>query len=159
MSVSLDNSLTVQTGQTAPGFTLMADNGESITLSQFKGNKIVLYFYPKDDTPGCTQQACDFRDNQKKFEDKGAIILGISRDQNASHQKFKNKYGLNFPLLTDEDGKVCEVYGVVQPKSLFGKTFLGINRSTFLIDENFIIQKIWRKVKVDNHFQDVLNNL
>jgi peroxiredoxin Q/BCP len=159
MAISLDPSPHLIVGQPAPDFTLIADNGEAITLSQLKGKKIVLYFYPKDDTPGCTQQACDFRDNQSEFAKKGTIILGISRDNNASHQKFKNKYSLNFPLLTDEEGKVCEAYGVWQQKSMYGKTYFGIERSTFLIDENLNIQKIWRKVKVDDHFQEVLKAL
>lgn len=146
----------VDVGTQAPDFSLIADNGNLVTLSQLKGQKIVLYFYPKDDTSGCTQQACDFRDHQLEFAAKGAIILGISRDGNASHQKFKAKYALTFPLLTDDDGKVCEAYGVWKQKSMYGKTYFGIERSTFLIDENFHIQKVWRKVKVTDHFQNVL---
>ncbi|RZI46757.1 thioredoxin-dependent thiol peroxidase [Candidatus Finniella inopinata] len=146
-------------GSQAPDFSLMADNGDHVTLSQLKGEKIILYFYPKDDTSGCTQQACDFRDHQAEFAAKGAVILGISRDSNASHQKFKSKHTLNFPLLTDEDGKVCEAYGVWKEKSMYGKTYFGIDRSTFLIDENLCIQKIWRKVKVTDHFQEVLKAL
>lgn len=153
----MDFSLKV--GSPVPDFSLMADNGDMITLSHFNGQKVVLYFYPKDDTSGCTQQACDFRDHRSDFAAKGVVILGVSRDSNASHQKFKSKYTLNFPLLTDEDGKVCEAYGVWQQKSMYGKTYFGIERSTFLIDENLCFQKVWRKVKVTDHFQDVLKAL
>ena len=146
-------------GKSAPDFSLIADDGHSFTLSSLKGQKIVLYFYPKDDTSGCTKQACDFRDNLSDFEAKGAKIIGISRDDTKRHQNFKTKYQLNFPLLSDPDAKVCELYGVWVEKSMYGRKYFGIDRSTFLIDEAFVIQSVWRKVKVPGHFEAVLKSL
>jgi peroxiredoxin Q/BCP len=151
--------MTLNIGDPAPDFSLMSDQNELITLQSLRGKRVVLYFYPKDDTPGCTQEACDFRDSMTFFADKNTVILGISRDNPDKHQRFKQKHQLPFPLLADENGDICEAYGVLDKKSLFGKTFLGIERATFLIDENGIIQAIWRKVKVKGHTQQVLNEL
>ena len=146
-------------GDKAPDFTLPTDEEKNVTLSQLKGKKVVLYFYPKDNTPGCTKEACDFRDQFAAFKNEGAIVLGISKDSAKAHSKFKQKYALPFTLLVDANADVCEAYGVINKKSLFGKTFLGIQRSTFLIDEKGIIRAIWRKVKVPGHVEQVLNEL
>lgn len=146
-------------GDKAPEFTLPADTNENISLKQFRGKKVIIYFYPKDNTPGCTKEACDFRDNFSQFKQHEAVIFGISKDSPATHLKFKQKHELPFTLLSDKDAKVCEAYGVINPKSLFGKTFLGIQRSTFLIDENGVIQGIWRKVKVPQHAETVFDHL
>lgn len=143
----------------ASDFSLTADDGNLFTLSSLKGKKIILYFYPKDDTSGCTAQACDFRDHNSEFKAKNAIIIGISKDDTKRHQNFKNKYQLNFPLLTDADGKICELYGVWKEKSMYGRKYFGIERSTFYIDENFTVRQIWRKVKVPGHFGEVLKAL
>jgi peroxiredoxin Q/BCP len=142
-------------GSPAPGFTLPADGGGKISLSDFQGRNVALYFYPKDDTPGCTAESCDFRDQAPDFENLNAAIIGISKDSPASHDKFKKKYNLNFPLASDEDGKVCEAYGVWVEKSMYGKKYMGIERSTFLIDAQGQIAAIWRKVKVEGHAAEV----
>jgi thioredoxin-dependent peroxiredoxin len=144
-------------GDQAPDFTLPTDQDQSITLSHLRGKKVVLYFYPKDQTPGCTKEACDFRDQFAQFKQHGVEVFGISKDSVKSHQKFKEKHSLPFTLLVDENGDVCEAYGVINKKSLFGKTFLGIERRTFLIDEKGKIAAIWRKVKVNGHVEQVLN--
>ena len=146
-------------GKQAQDFSLVADDGTSFALSSLKGRKIILYFYPKDDTSGCTAQACDFRDNNSKFNAKNAVIIGISRDDTKSHQNFKIKYQLNFTLLTDTDGAVCQLYDVWKEKSMYGRKYFGIERSTFYIDESFTIRQIWRKVKVPGHFEEVLRVL
>ena len=138
-------------GSTAPDFTLSSDEGEDVTLSALQGRKVVLYFYPKDDTPGCTAQACDFRDAQPRFEGIDAVVLGVSPDSVASHAKFREKFDLNFPLLADVDHEVCEAYGVWKEKKLYGRTFMGVERSTFLIDEEGVIEEVWRKVKPRGH--------
>jgi len=151
--------MALQVGDKAPEFTLTTDTNEILSLKKLRGKKVILYFYPKDNTPGCTQEACDFRDHFPKFTQQQAIILGISKDSPTLHQKFKQKYALPFTLLSDPDAKVCEAYGVINPKSFFGKTFLGIQRSTFLIDEQGTIQGIWRKVKVSKHAETVYNHL
>lgn len=151
--------MTLQIGDLAPDFTLLNENEESITLSALRGKKVVLYFYPKDMTPGCTQEACDFRDSFSQFRKHNTEIFGISKDKAKSHGKFKEKYQLPFSLLVDGDAKVCTAYDVVNPKSLFGKTFLGIQRSTFLIDEKGVIRAIWRGVKVSGHIEKVLNEI
>ncbi len=145
----------LHTGDPAPKFTLPGDNGQEISLDDFRGKKIVLYFYPKDDTPGCTTESCDFRDHIAAFNALGAAVIGISKDSVARHDKFKAKHGLNFPLASDEHGDVCERYGVWKEKSMYGKTFMGIERSTFLIDENGKIAAIWRKVKVPGHVAEI----
>jgi peroxiredoxin Q/BCP len=151
--------MTLQIGDPAPDFSLQSDQNQPISLKKLRGKKVLLYFYPKDDTPGCTREACDFRDSINLFTDKNTEIFGVSKDTPKKHEKFKQKYQLPFTLLADETGDVCEAYGVIDKKSLFGKTFLGIERSTFLIDEQGIIQAIWRKVKVTGHTQQVLDEL
>ncbi len=151
--------MTINIGDPAPDFILTSDKNETISLKNLRGKNVVLYFYPKDNTPGCTREACDFRDTVKEFEKHNAIILGISKDSPTKHQKFKKKYELPFTLLADETGDVCQAYGVINKKSLFGNTFLGIQRSTFLIDAEGKISAIWRKVKVDGHTQQVLDEL
>jgi thioredoxin-dependent peroxiredoxin len=135
---------------------MLADDGRKVSLKDFRGKKVVLYFYPKDDTTGCTAEACSFRDNLARVTTKGAVVLGVSRDDNASHRKFKDKYDLNFPLLSDDSGKVTETYGVWQTKSMYGREYKGIVRTTFLIDEKGKIAKIWPKVKVEGHADEVL---
>lgn len=146
-------------GSTAPAFTLPADGNTTLSLKDFRGQKVVLYFYPKDDTPGCTTESCAFRDNIKQFEKLGVQIIGLSKDSPESHDKFKKKYDLNFPLASDTDGKVCEAYGVWVEKNMYGKKSMGIERSTFLIDEQGKIAALWRKVKVDGHLDEVMDAL
>ena len=148
----------IKEGNKAPDFTALDQNGKKIKLSSFKGKKnIVLYFYPKDMTPGCTTQACDFRDQLKKF--KNTVILGVSIDSQERHQKFIEKYDLPFSLLADTDKKVVQKYGVWQEKKLYGKTFMGIVRTTFLIDKTGTVKKIFPKVKVKTHIEEVLKEL
>jgi len=148
----------IKEGNKAPDFTALDQNGKKVKLSSFKGKKnVVLYFYPKDMTPGCTTQACDFRDQQKQF--KNTVILGVSIDSQERHQKFIEKYDLPFTLLADTDKKVVEKYGVWQEKKLYGKTFMGIVRTTFLIDKTGTVRKIFPKVKVKTHIEDVLSAL
>ena len=148
----------IKEGNKAPDFTALDQNGEKVKLSSFKGKKnVILYFYPKDMTPGCTTQACDFRDQQKRF--KATVILGVSIDSQERHQKFIEKYDLPFKLLADTDKKVVEKYGVWQKKKLYGKTFMGIVRTTFLIDKSGTVRKIFPKVKVKNHIEEVLAEL
>lgn len=143
--------MTLTVGSPAPDFTLPADGGGSVTLSALKGRPVVLYFYPKDDTPGCTTESCDFRDAQPDFAGLGTEIIGLSRDPPASHDKFKAKHGLTFPLASDTDGKVCEAYGVWVEKLNYGKKYMGIERTTVLIDKDGNVAKVWRKVKVAGH--------
>jgi peroxiredoxin Q/BCP len=143
-------------GDLAPDFTLPADGGKTLSLSDFRGQKLVLYFYPKDDTSGCTAEACDFRDNLKTFDTAGVQVVGVSKDSPASHDKFKAKHSLTFPLASDEDGKICEAYGVWKEKSMYGRTYMGIERSTFLIGADGKIARVWRKVKVKGHADEVL---
>jgi peroxiredoxin Q/BCP len=145
-----------QAGDKAPALKLPDENGKAVSLADFKGKKVVLYFYPKDATPGCTTEACDFRDNLNRLTKAGAVVLGISADSEASHKKFKEKQGLNFPLLSDPDRKAIEAYGVWQEKSLYGRRFMGIVRSTFIIDETGRIAKVFPKVKVGGHVDEVL---
>jgi len=151
--------MSLSVGDKAPDFCLPSDSDKSVCLKDFLGKNVILYFYPKDNTPGCTREACDFRDAMPQYVNKNTVILGISKDSPTKHRKFIDKYTLPFPLLADENGDVCELYGVIDKKSLFGKTFLGINRSTFLIDEKGIIRKIWRKVKVNGHTNDILSSI
>ncbi len=146
-------------GDQAPDFTLPADDGSQVTLSGLRGSKVVLYFYPKDDTSGCTAQACEYRDILPRIREAGAVVLGVSPDPVASHEKFKNKYDLNFPLLADEDHGVAEAYGVWKEKSMYGRTYWGIERSTFLIDEEGRVEKAWRKVKAKGDAGKVLSEL
>jgi peroxiredoxin Q/BCP len=151
--------MTLAIGDKAPEFTLLDDKENNVSLSKLRGKKVVLYFYPKDNTPGCTKEACDFRDHFAVFKKHGVEVFGISKDSAKAHAKFKEKYTLPFTLLVDNNADVCEAYGVINKKSLFGKTFLGIQRSTFLIDEKGIIRAVWRKVKVPGHVEQVLNEL
>lgn len=145
----------LEKGQKAPDFSSLTDMGEALSLSDLKGQKTVLYFYPKDDTPGCTKQACGFTQNMPHFEELGVRVIGVSKDTPEKHQKFKKKYDLNFTLLSDTEGSLCDTYGVWKEKSMYGKTFLGIERTTFLIDEDLNILEIWRKVSVKDHIEDV----
>lgn len=149
----------IKEGKKAPSFTAVDDNGKKVSLKDFAGKKVVLYFYPKDMTPGCTTEACDFRDSMTKLKRKKVAVLGVSRDSQARHEKFRDKYDLNFPLLVDEDGKICEKYGVWQEKSLYGKKFMGIVRSTFIIDSEGKIAKHYPKVKVKGHVDQILEDL
>jgi thioredoxin-dependent peroxiredoxin len=149
--------MTVEAGMAAPNFTLEANNGEKISLSDFQGKNIVLYFYPKDMTPGCTTEACDFRDQYENFEALNAVILGVSPDPVNKHVKFVEKYGLPFLLLADPDHQVAEAYGVWQLKKNYGKEYMGIERSTFVIDKEGKVAKEWRKVKVKGHVEEALN--
>jgi peroxiredoxin Q/BCP len=151
--------MSVKAGDKAPDFTLLADGGRKIALKALKGKAVVLYFYPKDDTSGCTAEACAFRDAFPDFSRVKAEVVGISRDSVASHDKFKKKYKLPFALATDEDGKVCEAYGVWVEKSMYGRKYMGIERSTFLIDKVGVVRHIWRKVKVPGHAAEVLEAL
>jgi peroxiredoxin Q/BCP len=146
----------VQEGRPAPDFSLTSDTGETVTLSSLRGSNVVLYFYPKDDTPGCTTQACGIRDSWGEFEDRGAVVLGISPDSETSHVKFKDKFGLPFTLLADPDHATAEAYGVWVEKKNYGKTRMGIERSTFLIDRDGTVTKVMRSVKPDTHAADVL---
>lgn len=149
----------LEIGQRAPEFILMASNGQEVSLSDYQGRKVVLYFYPKNMTPGCTQEACSFRDANAEIEAKGAVILGISPDELKSHAKFIERNDLPFLLLSDADHCVSEKYGVWQLKKMYGREYLGIVRSTFLIDEEGILVKEWRKVKVAGHTDEVLKSL
>lgn len=147
------------TGTPAPDFTLPASDGSTVTLSALRGQHVVLYFYPKDDTPGCTIEACSFRDNWHTLEQRGVRVLGISRDSVESHQKFAAKFGLPFTLLSDESGEVTEKYGVWGEKSMYGKTYMGIFRVTFAIGPDGVIEHVWEKVKPEGHATEVLSFL
>ena len=149
----------VEEGKPAPDFELMSDEGKSVRLSQLRGQPVVVYFYPKDDTPGCTKQACGIRDSYDAFGERGAVVLGISPDDETSHVKFKQKYGLPFTLLADPDHKVADEYGVWGERSLYGKKYMGIERSTFVIDGDGNVSKVMRRVKPDTHAQQVLDAL
>jgi peroxiredoxin Q/BCP len=148
--------MSLKTGDKAPDFTLSTDGGGQISLSKLRGKKVVLYFYPKDDTSGCTAEACGFRDSFAHFGKNDAVVIGLSRDSVASHDKFKKKHELPFALASDEEGKVCEAYGTWVEKSMYGRKYMGIERATFLIDEKGVIRNIWRKVKVPGHVEEVL---
>ena len=143
-------------GDKAPDFSAPTGGGGKLKLSSLKGRKVVLYFYPKDDTPGCTTEACGFRDNLKSFGKADAEIVGVSKDSEKSHDKFKAKYELPFTLVSDADGKICEAYGTWVEKSMYGRNYMGIERATFLIDEKGVVRNIWRKVKVTGHVDEVL---
>ena len=148
----------LKTGAKAPGFSIETTLGTK-QLTSFRGKHLILYFYPKDDTPGCTNEAKDFSDLAEKFEAADAAILGVSRDSLIRHQKFAQKHGLQIELGSDESGSVCEAYGVWVEKNLYGRTYMGIARSTFLIDPKGILTRIWPKVRVKGHAQDVLDSL
>ena len=149
----------VQAGTKAPDFDLPAHDGSTISLKSLEGKRVVLYFYPKDDTPGCTTQACDLRDNHAAVQAQGAVVLGVSPDPPSSHAKFREKYRLNFPLLSDEDHRVAEAYGVWKEKSMYGRKFWGIERSTFIIDEDGVVAEVWRKVSPKGHAERVAATL
>lgn len=145
----------LKVGDAAPDFKLPRDGGGEIALNDFKGQKLVVYFYPKDDTPGCTKEACGFKDALEDFNTLNTSVVGISKCSVSKHDKFKAKYDLNFPLASDEDGDACERYGVWVEKNMYGRKYMGIERATFLIDESGKIAQIWRKVKVKDHIEDV----
>ena len=150
---------TLKIGEPAPDFRLPADNGTTVSLADFRGKKVILYFYPKDDTPGCTSQACGFRDAYPQIEEKNAVVIGVSPDSVKSHQKFKTKYDLPFLLVADEDHQLAEAYGVWGEKSMYGKRYFGIERTTFLINQTGKIIAVWRKVKVKNHVQEIIEKI
>ncbi len=148
--------MTTEIGKPAPDFSMPTDGGGQVSLGGLKGKTVILYFYPKDDTPGCTKEACGFRDNLAAFEGAEAVVIGVSKDSVAKHDKFKSKYELPFTLGSDEDGKVCEAYGTWVEKSMYGKKYMGIERATFLIDGKGVLRQEWRKVKVPGHVEAVL---
>lgn len=149
----------LKTGEKAPDFKLNAEDGKIYSLKDFKGKKLVLYFYPKDMTSGCTAEACDFRDNIKLFQKKNTVIVGVSKDSMESHIKFKSKYELPFSLLSDESMNMLKAYGVWKEKSMYGRKYMGIERTTYIIDENGIIIEIYNKVKVKGHIEEILNKI
>jgi peroxiredoxin Q/BCP len=148
--------MSIEIGDKAPDFTLPTDGNGKVSLGKLRGQKVVLYFYPKDDTPGCTAEACGFRDNFPKFGKLEATVIGISRDTVAAHDKFKKKHELPFILAADEKGEVTERYGVWVEKSMYGRKYMGIERATFLIDEKGVVRGLWHKVKVSGHVEAVL---
>ena len=149
----------LKVGDKAPVFAGIDDQGKKVELKNFRGKKVILYFYPKDNTPGCTQESCDFRDVISRIKKKDTVVLGVSPDSVASHQKFKVKFSLPFPLISDEDHKIAMAYGTWQEKSMYGKKYMGIVRSTFVIDGNGLIFQVYEKVKVKGHVDAVLNTL
>jgi peroxiredoxin Q/BCP len=149
----------IEEGKTAPAFNLDTSDGSKVRLSELKGKPVVLYFYPRDDTPGCTKEACAFRDRKQEIVALGAVVLGISPDTVDSHVKFRDKFELNFPLLADVNHKVAEKYGAWREKNMYGKKSMGIQRSTFLIDAQGKIAKVWKRVQVDGHDQQVIDAL
>jgi peroxiredoxin Q/BCP len=149
----------LEVGTKAPTLNLPDAQGKKVKLSDFKGSPVVLYFYPKDDTPGCTKEACAFRDQSEAFKKLGAVVLGVSTDSSASHAKFRDKYSLNFPLLADESHEVSEKYGAWREKNMYGKKSMGIQRSTYLIDAEGKVARVWKKVSVDGHDAAVLEAL
>ncbi len=149
----------IKVGELAPDFTLPNQDGKEVSLSDYRGKKVILYFYPKDSTPGCTTEACDFRDNMKSFEDRNAVIIGVSKDSVKSHTNFIAKHGLPFELLSDKDVKVCEDYGIWQLKKNYGREYMGIVRSTYVIDEDGKVEKVYKVSKVKGHVEKVLEEL
>ncbi len=149
----------IEVGKRAPAFTLADADGEKVRLSDFQGSPVVIYFYPKDDTPGCTKEACAFRDQHRELKKLGAVVLGISPDDSESHARFRDKYDLNFRLLADVGHKIAEKYGAWREKNMYGKKSMGIRRSTYLIDSAGKVAKVWKAVKVDGHDQKVLEAL
>lgn len=149
----------LKNGDVAPNFTLLDSDGNVVSLSDFKGNKVIIYFYPKDDTSGCTKEACSFRDNYDSLRSKNVVVIGISKDSVNSHIKFKNKYGLPFILLSDPNHQVIEAYGAYGEKKMYGKTYMGTIRMTYLVSEEGLILKIYDKVKPDKHVEEILKDL
>jgi len=149
----------VKEGGKAPSFTLPSSDGGEVSLKDFAGKTVVLYFYPKDDTPGCTREACAFRDTQAALKKAGAVVLGVSPDSVASHEKFRGKYKLNFPLLADSDKSVAKKYGAFGEKVMYGKKVVGMIRSTFVIDDEGVVRKVFPRVRVDGHDEQVLEAL
>ena len=149
----------IEEGETAPDFTLKDDQGRDVRLSDFRGKPVVLYFYPADDTPGCTKEACSFRDRRSDLQDRGAVVLGVSPDDVDSHGRFRDKYSLNFPLLADEGHQVADLYGAWGEKNFMGRKSMGIRRSTFLIDREGKVARTWKSVQVDGHDEQVLKAL
>jgi peroxiredoxin Q/BCP len=149
----------LKAGDKAPDFTLPSNDGNKVSLSDFKGKKVILYFYPKDDTPGCTKEACSFRDDIDAFKRKKAVVVGVSVDDVKSHQNFAQKYSLPFPLLSDVEKKVVNAYGVWKQKNLYGREYMGIERTTFVIDEKGYIRHIFPKVRVEGHTGELLEKL
>jgi len=151
--------MSVAEGKKAPDFTAPTDGGGKLKLSDLRGKPVVLYFYPKDDTSGCTAEACGFRDSSAAFKKLKVQVVGVSKDSVASHDKFKKKYSLTFPLVSDVDGKICGKYGTWVEKSLYGRKYMGIERATFLIDKEGVVAKVWHKVKVAGHVDEVAEAL
>lgn len=149
----------IDAGDQAPDFELAADDGSRVRLSDLRGRRVVLYFYPKDDTPGCTTQACGLRDEMPRFEATGAVVLGVSPDSVASHRRFREKFDLNFPLLADEEKEAAKAYGVWKQKSMFGRSYMGVERTTFVIDERGVVSDVWRRVKPASHADWVTERL
>ena len=148
--------MTLAVGDRAPGFNVASDGGGEVSLAALKGKSVILYFYPKDETPGCTKEACGFRDSLPDFSAANAEIIGVSKDSVAKHDKFKAKYDLPFALAADVDGEICEAYGTWVEKSMYGRKYMGIERATFLIDGEGVLRGVWRKVKVKGHVDAVL---
>ena len=149
----------LKVGQKAPSFSLPDQTGKLVRLADYRGQKVILYFYPKDDTSGCTKEACAFRDSIEEIQDNGAVVLGVSPDSVESHKKFVGKYELNFPLLSDANKTVVQAYGVWKEKSMYGRKYMGVERTTFVIDQYGKIDEIFRKVHVDGHIEEVLSEL
>ena len=149
----------ISLGKAVPNFTGMISNDSIFDLSDYKGQNIVIYFYPKDSTPGCTKEGEDFRDSFESFKKNNAVIMGVSRDSVSSHEKFSNKYNFPFKLISDEDEKVCKLFDVIKEKNMYGRKYMGIERSTFLIDQTGILVNEWRKVRVKGHVEEVLEAL
>ena len=149
----------LKNGDIAPDFTLLDSDGNTVSLSDFKGNKVIIYFYPKDDTSGCTKEACNFRDNYSQLKEKNVAVIGISKDSVSSHVKFKNKYDLPFILLSDPNHQVIETYGAYGEKKMYGRTYMGTIRMTYLVSEEGLILKIYDKVKPDKHVEEILKDL
>ena len=157
--MATNTNIKLKEGEAAPNFTALTNGDEEISLSQFRGQTVVLYFYPKDNTPGCNKEACGFRDVHTEIVAKNAIVLGVSADSVTKHEKFIEKFELPFKLIADENKVICNAYGVWGEKKFMGRTYLGINRQTFLIDGDGVIRKIWLKVKVAEHAKEVLDAL
>ena len=151
--------MSVEEGKKAPDFSAATDGGKKLKLSELRGKPVILYFYPKDDTTGCTAEACGFRDQLPDFGKLKTTVIGVSKDSVDKHDKFKKKYDLNFPLVSDGDGKICEKYGTWVQKTLYGRKYMGIERATFLIDKDGVIAKAWHKVKVAGHVDEVADAL